>query len=48
LLGKAFGVFQNGIGGVVHELPPPSTNNWLHLPRSSFNGFRLADLDRAK
>jgi hypothetical protein len=37
-----------GIGGVVHELPPLSTNDWLHLPRSSFNGFRLAYLDAAQ
>jgi hypothetical protein len=48
LLGKAFGVFQNGVGGVVHELPPLSSGDWLHLPRSSFNGSRLAYLDAAK
>jgi hypothetical protein len=37
-----------GIGGVVHELPPVSTGDWLHLSRSSFNGSRLAYLDAAK
>jgi hypothetical protein len=37
-----------GIGGVVHELPPLSTSDWLHLPRSSFNGSRLAYLGAAK
>jgi hypothetical protein len=37
-----------GIGGVVHELPPLSTSDWLHLPRFSFNGSRLAYLDAAK
>jgi hypothetical protein len=37
-----------GIGGVVHELPPLSTSDWLHLSRPSFNGSRLAYLDAAK
>jgi hypothetical protein len=26
---------RGSIGGVVHELPPLSTSDWLHLPRSS-------------
>jgi len=26
---------RNSIGGVVHELPPLCTGDWLHLPRSS-------------
>ena len=37
-----------GIGGVVHELPPLSTTERLHLPRSSFNDLRLTCLDAAK
>ena len=37
-----------GIGDVVHELPPLSTSDRLHLPRSSFNGSRLVYLDAAK
>ena len=39
---------RDSLGGVVHELPPLSTSDWLHLPRSSFNGSRLAWLDAAK
>ena len=28
-----------GIDNVVHELPPLSTSDWLHLPRSSSDGL---------
>ncbi|MEA2910117.1 MAG: hypothetical protein QOJ15_2198 [Bradyrhizobium sp.] len=35
-------------GGVVHELPPLSTSDWLHLSCFSFNGSRLACLEAAK
>jgi hypothetical protein len=31
------------VGGVAHELPPLSTSDWLHLPRSSCD-----DLTRAR
>jgi hypothetical protein len=39
---------RDSLGGVVHELPPLSTSDWLHLSCSTFNGSRLAYLDAAK
>jgi hypothetical protein len=37
-----------GIGGDGHELPPLSTSDWLHLPRSLYDDLTRtrSELDR--